>query len=253
MSQGPHHAIKSRVRPLLMKAAAAVRRAAARALVKLVPGLSFILEEPGIAWGLLASTCSTSEIDPLAKLYSPYSVVNCKVGRYTYIGQNTRMSETTVGSFCSLGPNLSCGRGVHPTNGISTSPMFYSTKAQNGFALSKLDKCAERKPIVIGNDVFIGMNVTILDGATIGDGAVVGSGAVVVGDVPPYAIAVGVPARVIRYRFDPDVVERLRSIRWWDFELDRLVDVERDFWDVEGFVRKHEAGPEGRLATEARQ
>lgn len=149
------------------------------------------------------------------------------------------MSGTTVGSFCSLGPNLMCGWGVHPTDGISTSPMFYSTIEQNGFTLSKLDKCAEHEPIVIGNDVFIGVNVTILDGVTIGDGAVVGAGAVVAGDVPPYAIAVGVPARVIRYRFDPDLVERLRSIRWWDFELDRLADVEEDFWDVERFVREH--------------
>ncbi|MEI7815305.1 MAG: antibiotic acetyltransferase, partial [Coriobacteriia bacterium] len=66
--------------------------------------------------------------------------------------------------------------------------------------------------------------------------AVVGAGAVVAGDIPPYAIAVGVPARVIRYRFDPDTVERLCATKWWDLELDGLAEVERDFWDVEGFV-----------------
>jgi len=216
-----------------------VRHFLARVLVKLVPELSFILQKPEIVWSLLASTLSASEIDPLAKLYSPYSIVNCKVGRYTYIAHNAMMYGTSVGSFCSIGPNLMCGWGVHPTNGISTSPMFYSTEAQNGFTLSKNAKCAEHEPIVIGNDVFIGMNVTILDGATIGDGAVIGAGAVVAGDIPPYAIAVGVPARVIRYRFTPDVIERLLSIRWWEFEQDRLVDVEKDFWDVEGFVEEH--------------
>lgn len=239
MNDRPHNAATSRVRPLLQRVAAPVRRAAAQVAVKLIPELSVVLAK-GMAWNLLASSCATSEIDPRAKLYSPYSLTNCKVGRYTFIAQNALMQRTTVGQFCSIGPNLVCGWGDHPTNGLSTSPMFYSTRAQNGFSLSAHDKCTEHRPVVIGNDVLIGMNVTILDGAIIGDGAVVGAGAVVVGDVPPYAIAVGVPARVIRYRFDSDTVESLRAIGWWDFELDRLAGVEKDFWDVEGFVREQE-------------
>ena len=68
----------------------------------------------------------------------------------------------------------------------------------------------------IENDVWIGLNVVIMDGITIGDGAVIGSGAVVTRDIPPYAVAVGIPARVIRYRFDPETIERLLKTRWWD-------------------------------------
>ena len=133
------------------------------------------------------------EIDPRAKLYPPHSSSTAKSGRYTYIAENAQMSGTTVGSFCSIGPNLMCGWGIHPTNGVSTSPMFYSTRAQNGSTLSKADKCVEDKPVVIGHDVFIGMNVTILDGATIGDGAVVGAGAVVVGECLPTRLPLGYP------------------------------------------------------------
>ncbi|MEI7814189.1 MAG: hypothetical protein WCJ13_05315, partial [Coriobacteriia bacterium] len=87
-------------------AGGSVRRFLARVLVKLVPALSFIHQRPEVAWELLASTCTGSTIDPLAKLYSPYSLTNCQVGRYTYVAQNAKMYGTTVGNFCSLGPNL---------------------------------------------------------------------------------------------------------------------------------------------------
>ena len=78
-----------------------------------------------------------------------------------------------------------CGWGIHPTQGISTSPMFYSSKKQNGITLSLIDKVEETKTIKIGNDVFIGANVTILDGISIGNGAIIGAGAVVSKDIPP--------------------------------------------------------------------
>lgn len=69
---------------------------------------------------------------------------------------------------------------------------------------------------MIGNDVFIGANVTILDGITIGDGAVIGASAVVSKDIPPYAIAVAVPAKVIKYRFDEQTIQKLQEKEWWN-------------------------------------
>lgn len=226
------------IRPILRSAAIPVRRAAKKALLELVPELRFI-ELPGMVWKRLAANRVSCTIDPDALLYAPYSLVDCVVGRYTYIAENAYMCGTTIGAFCSVGPNLLCGWGSHPTNGLSTSPMFYSTKAQNGTTLSPVDKFAENDSIRVGNDVFIGMNVTIVDGVTIGDGAIVGAGAVVIDDVPPYAIVAGVPAKVVRYRFDPATIRRLLEIKWWEFDLAGLADVERSFWDVEGFVRKH--------------
>ena len=115
--------------------------------------------------------------------------------------------------------------------------MFYSTRKQNGISLSSNDKAVERKRVIIGNDVFIGMSVTILDGVTVGDGAVIGAGAVVSKDIPPYAIAVGNPVQIIRYRFPEHIRTRLREIKWWDFPDEKLALVEKHFFDVEEFLR----------------
>ncbi len=77
-------------------------------------------------------------------------------------------------------------------------------------------------PIRIGNDVWIGASAQIMSGVTIGDGAIVGAGAIVTRDVPAYAVVGGNPARIIRFRFESDLIERLMSIEWWNWSEDRL-------------------------------
>ena len=121
------------------------------------------------------------------KVYHKYNLSDVEIGDYSYIAPNSAISKTTIGKFCSIGPNFTCGTGIHPITGISTSPMFYSTLMQNGMSLSLENKINERSKILIGNDVFIGVNVTVLDGVTIGDGAIIGAGAIVSKDIPPYA------------------------------------------------------------------
>ena len=115
--------------------------------------------------------------------------------------------------------------------------MFYSVSKQNGFSLTNKNKIKEQKEIRIGNDVFIGANVTILDGVTIGDGAVIGAGAVVVKDIPPYAVAVGVPAKVIKYRFTPEQIKALLEIKWWDFDETELQNVEKYCDNPDMFIK----------------
>jgi virginiamycin A acetyltransferase len=188
----------------------------------------------------LLSYSENSIIEEEASLIAVYRLSSVQVGKRTYIAQNSQISHTKIGKFCSIGPNFFCGWGIHPTNGISTSPMFYSTKKQNGITLSSLDKIEERKPIVIGNDVFIGANVTVLDGITIGDGAIVGAGSVVSKNIPPYAIAVGCPIKVIRYRFDEKQIEALLRIKWWNFTEDKLQDIEKLFFDIETFLKTND-------------
>lgn len=175
-------------------------------------------------------------IDTLAKLDRPYRVYNSSINRYSYLSVNSRVSFTEIGSFCSIGPNFLCGWGVHSVNGISTSPTFYSSKSYNGFSLSLIDKIAERKSIVIGNDVFIGSNVTILDGVKVGDGAIIATGAVVVKDVPPFAVVGGIPAKLIRYRFSQEQINKLLTIKWWNWPHEKLQKVEKYFFDIDGFL-----------------
>ena len=178
-------------------------------------------------------------ISGLVKLYPPYSISNTSIDKYTYISQNSSISFTSIGKFCSIGPNFLCGWGIHPADALSTSPMFYSTLKQNGYTFSNTDKVEERKNIRIGNDVFIGANVIVLDGVTIGDGAIIGAGTVVSKNVPDYAIFVGSPMKVLRYRFEPEVIKELLSIKWWEFEEDDLKKVEEYLFKVEAFIEEY--------------
>lgn len=146
---------------------------------------------------------------------------NSEIGDYSYISNNSIVHNTTIGKFCSIGPNAVIGFGDHPTHLLSTSPVFYTTDCSFDIKPEKNLYLGNQK-VHIGNDVWIGSNVFVKNGLTIGDGAIIGAGAVILKDIPPYAIVVGVPGIVKSYRFSEDVVNRLLVIKWWDLSTKKI-------------------------------
>lgn len=144
-----------------------------------------------------------------------------QIGRCLYVGKNTTISSCdSIGSFTSISSGVRIGLMAHPSNFISTSPMFYAVR-RNWVTTSMYDE-SEGLKTIIGNDVLISANALIRNGVTIGHGAVIGAGAFVNEDVPPYAVVAGVPAKVIRYRFDDALITRLLKSEWWNLSDEKI-------------------------------
>ena len=203
---------------------------------------SFILNiiKYNLNFNFVAGVIVGSKISNKTKISSPCHIQNSNLGDYSYIASNSYINNTQIGKFCSIGINFSCGLGIHPLNGVSTSPMFYSNKKQNGFSMTDNLKTIESNKVTIGNDVFIGANVTILDGVNVGNGVVIGACSFVNKDIPDYAIVGGSPAKVLRYRFNEDIIRKFLIIKWWDWDYSSLSKVENFFFEVDNFIEKYE-------------
>jgi acetyltransferase-like isoleucine patch superfamily enzyme len=152
-------------------------------------------------------------------LYEGAALTHVKLGSYSYVGSDSRLTSMIVGKFCCIGPDVVAGLGRHPSSDfVSIHPVFYSPNATTGMTFADRSYFDETEQIKVGNDVWIGARATIIDGVSIADGAIIAAGAVVTRDVPPYAIVGGVPARIIRYRFSPSQIDTLIASKWWDKE-----------------------------------
>lgn len=160
-------------------------------------------------------------IDKTAKVDSECTLSKVKMGRYSYVASGTRITDTDIGAFCSIGARCGIGGGVHPTDTVSTSPVFLKGKniLKKNFAEIPY---APSSTVEIGNDVWIGEGVCIVSGIKIGDGAVIGAHAVVTKNVEPYSVIAGVPAREIRKRFDDITIEKLLRLKWWEWPEEKL-------------------------------
>lgn len=140
------------------------------------------------------------------------------------------LGNTNIGRFCSIGPGVITAHGEHPKSFMSTHPIFFEPSFINGVE-SFVDKPVydTHKDVNIGSDVWVGANCYIKDGVSIGHGAIIGAGSVVTKDIPPYAIAVGVPAKVIKYRFDEQTISRLLDMKWWEWDIEKLYDLKEHF------------------------
>jgi acetyltransferase-like isoleucine patch superfamily enzyme len=158
------------------------------------------------------------KLDKYVKIFDHTRLGSCEVARFTYIGNKCDFTRTKIGSFTSIGPEVLCGLGTHPLEYVSTYPGFYSNEVSGSkwLGTNLAYKLKDKKPVSIGSDVWIGARSIIIGGVEIGNGAVIAAGAVVTKDVPPYAIVGGVPAKIIRYRFDTTTINELLSSRWWE-------------------------------------
>lgn len=164
------------------------------------------------------------------------------IGRYSYIGCNSNLSDALIANFTSIGANVAVVASTHPSDQyVSTSPAFFSTRRQAVRTFANKDTfnehlCIDGKSVIIGNDVWIGDNVLIKGGVKIGDGAIIAMGAVVTKDVPPYAIVGGVPAKIIKYRFKSEQIEELLKTRWWNKPDEWLSTHANDFNNIDKFL-----------------
>lgn len=161
-----------------------------------------------------------SKIDKTAKIGNGAQVVSCKIGKYTCLFDST-VVHAEIGAFCSIAKGCVIGGGKHPTDWVSSSPVFYrgSNVLKKNFSQNEFK---EYEKTIIGNDVWIGSACLIKSGVKIGDGAIIGMGSVVTHDVPPYEIWAGNPAHLIRKRFDDETVARLQKLEWWNWDDQKL-------------------------------
>jgi chloramphenicol O-acetyltransferase type B len=172
-------------------------------------------------------------IKPNVHLLSNCIINNANIDSYSYVGKNSMVQNASIGKFCSISNDVFIGLGSHPTDYFSTSPIFYKKKNIIEIDLISQDyPFQEYENIKIGNDVWIGAKAIVLDGITIGHGAVVAANAVVTKDVPPYAIVGGVPAKILKYRFNDEKIKILLKSNWWDDDLivirNKISDLNKD-------------------------
>ena len=142
-------------------------------------------------------------------------IFNSIINDYSYTGYNSVVKYADIGKFCSISWNVSIGGADHDYHKISTHPFSFTPKY--GFTDTGGGYSSFENPLKIGNDVWIGCNSVILRGVKIGDGAVIGASAVVTKDVPAYSIVVGNPSKVIKYRFDDSIINKLLNMNWWEW------------------------------------
>jgi virginiamycin A acetyltransferase len=165
----------------------------------------------------------------------------------SFVWQWHKNSSLEIGKYCSIANdvNFILDSGHHLLSEVTSFPhfnhltdksLFIGNKSQIDF---KNEIITEESKIMIGNDVWIGMNATILPNVKIGNGVTIMAGSVVSNDVPDYAVAGGVPAVVVKMKYNPEIIEALKKIAWWDWEKKKVEENAGDFYiPIQEFIKK---------------
>jgi len=159
---------------------------------------------------------------------------------YSYTSQNCQIIYSQVGKFVNIASFVRLNPGQHPKEWACQHHMLYR-KEMYGFGIDDEEFFERRrqKQVIVGHDVWIGHGVTVMGGVSIGNGAVIGSGAIVTKDVPAYSVVVGNPAKIIKFRFESQTIDKLEEIQWWNWNREKIKNSLEEFKNIEAFVEKY--------------
>ena len=161
------------------------------------------------------SVIKSSILDKHTAIQRNNIIHNSKFGKHSYTGMNSVILHSNIGHFCSISWNITIGGANHDYSRVTTNSFIYDINSPLNIGKKAYNRYKSK--CVINNDVWIGANSIILRNVEVGSGAVIGANSVVTKDVPPYAIVVGNPAKIIKYRFNKIIIEKLLESQWWDF------------------------------------
>jgi hypothetical protein len=171
------------------------------------------------------------------------TVAETVMGDYSYVVNDSAIIYATIGRFCSIAAHTRINPGNHP---LERAALHHFTYRAAKYELGEDDDAffdwRRASHVTLGHDVWVGHGATILPGVSIGTGAGIGAGAVVSKDVPPFAVVVGVPGTVIRFRFAPEIQAALLRIAWWDWPHATLKERLADFRSLgaEAFCKRYD-------------
>jgi phosphonate metabolism protein (transferase hexapeptide repeat family) len=192
-------------------------------------------------WVHETSRISKSDLGPWTAIGPNCSISESTVGAYSYCAGDVAIIYSEVGKFCSIASHVRLNPGNHPMQRVTQHHMTYR-RVQYGFGDTDDEAFFDWRradKVTVGHDVWLGHGVLVMPGVSIGTGAVVGAGAVVTKDIPPYTVAVGVPAKPLRLRFSEDAIEKLLQIAWWNWNRELLEERFEELNDLETFLEKY--------------